>query len=45
MKKNSKLFVNIKEDGVKYNLTKIKEQDKIKRIGSDKSGHWDVINL
>lgn len=33
---------NITEDGVKYHLEKLKEQGKIKRIGPDKGGYWEL---
>jgi predicted HTH transcriptional regulator len=29
--------------GVNWNLQKLKEQNKIRRVGSDKGGHWEVI--
>ncbi|WP_407355490.1 ATP-binding protein [Methanolobus sp. WCC5] len=29
--------------GVEWNLSKLKDEGKIKRIGSRKSGHWEVI--
>ena len=34
---------NITEDGVKYNLDKLKKEGKIKRIGPDKGGSWEVV--
>ena len=30
--------------GVKYNLNKLKKENMLKRIGSDKGGHWEVIS-
>ena len=33
---------DITEDGVKYNLAKLKEKGLIKRIGSDRGGHWEI---
>jgi len=30
--------------GVEWNITKLKAEGKIKRIGPDKGGHWEVIN-
>jgi len=30
---------NITEDGIKYHLTKMKKQGKIRRIGSDNGGY------
>ncbi len=35
---------NITEDGIKYNLAKLKKQGKIKRVGPDKGGHWEIVN-
>ncbi len=32
----------LSEDGVKFNLTKLKKEGIIKRIGPDKGGHWKV---
>ncbi len=34
---------NITEDGIKYHLNKLKKQGKIKRIGPDKGGYWEII--
>ena len=36
-------IVGITEAGVKYNLKKLQELDLIKRAGSTKSGHWQVL--
>lgn len=36
-------LLQITEDGVKYHLNKLKKNDVIKRIGSDKSGYWEII--
>lgn len=36
---------DITEDGVKYQLEKLKKSDKIVRIGADKGGYWEVKNL
>ena len=30
--------------GVKYNLTKLKKENMLKRIGPDKGGHWEVLS-
>ena len=35
---------NITEDGIKYHLNKLKNEGKLKRIGADKGGHWEIIN-
>ena len=34
---------NITEDGIKYNLAKLVKEGKIKRIGPDKGGSWEVL--
>ena len=34
---------NITEDGIKYQLNKLKNQGLIHRIGSDFGGHWEVV--
>ncbi len=30
-------------DGVKWNLDKLKKTGKIRRIGPDRGGHWEVV--
>ena len=34
----------ITEDGVYWNIKKLKEQGLIRRIGPDKGGYWEVVN-
>jgi ATP-dependent DNA helicase RecG len=34
---------DITEDGVKYHLNKLKTEGRIRRIGPDKGGHWEVL--
>jgi len=34
--------IGITEDGIKFNLNQLKSQKKIKRIGPDKGGHWEI---
>ena len=34
---------NMTEDGVKYHLAKLKAAGLIQRIGSDRGGHWEVL--
>ena len=34
---------NITEDGIKYHLSQMKKQGKIKRIGPDRGGYWEGI--
>ena len=41
--RNTDMIGNITEDGVKYNLDKLKKEGKIKRIGPDKGGSWEVV--
>ena len=35
-------ITGLTNDGVKYNLTKLKKNKTIKRIGSDKGGRWEI---
>jgi len=35
---------DITENGVKYQLAKMKREGIIRRIGPDKGGHWEIIN-
>ncbi len=35
--------IGISEDGIKFNLTQLKKQKKIKRIGPDKGGYWEIL--
>jgi ATP-dependent DNA helicase RecG len=37
------ILKDITEDGVKYHLDKLKKSGRIKRIGSDRSGHWEIL--
>lgn len=36
-------LVGITADGIKWNLEKLKKTGKIRRIGPDKGGKWDII--
>ena len=36
-------ITDLTEDGVKYNLTRLKNLGLIQRVGSDKGGYWRVI--
>jgi len=36
-------IVEISQKGVEWQITKLKKEDRIKRIGPDKGGHWEVI--
>ena len=42
-KELANLIGNITEDGIKYHLEKLKKERKIRRIGPDKGGHWEVL--
>jgi len=35
---------DITEDGIKYHLSKMKKDGKIKWVGPAKGGHWEIIN-
>jgi predicted HTH transcriptional regulator len=41
-KELAKKIGNITEDGIKYNIEKLKKEGKIKRVGPAKGGHWEV---
>lgn len=34
---------DITENGIKYQLNKLKKQGKIERIGPDKGGYWKIL--
>ena len=34
----------ITEDGIYWNIKKLKEGGIIRRVGPDKGGHWEVVN-
>ena len=36
-------IVGISQKGVEWQVAKLKKEGRIKRIGSDKGGHWEVI--
>ena len=38
------LLGNITENGVKYHLNKLKTDGRIRRVGPDKGGHWEVLS-
>jgi ATP-dependent DNA helicase RecG len=44
-KELAELLGDITEDGVKYHLNKLKADGLIRRIGPDKGGHWEIIEL
>lgn len=35
--------IGLTQDGIKYNLNKLKKEGKIRRVGSTKGGHWEVL--
>ena len=35
--------VGLSEDGIKFNLNKLKKDGLLKRVGPDKGGHWEII--
>ncbi len=42
-RKELALETGLSEDGIKWNLEKLKKENKIRRIGPDKGGHWEVV--
>lgn len=50
MKSNSSVTIDylceacgLTRDGINWNIRKLKEQGKIRRIGPDKGGYWEVV--
>ncbi|MBI5307947.1 MAG: winged helix-turn-helix transcriptional regulator [Planctomycetes bacterium] len=39
------VVIGITEDGVKYHITRLRKKGVIKRIGPDKGGHWEIVNV
>jgi ATP-dependent DNA helicase RecG len=35
--------IGISEEGIKFNLNQLKKQNKIKRVGPDKGGYWEIL--
>ena len=35
--------LNLTIDGIDWNVRKLKKAGKLKRIGPDKGGHWEVV--
>ena len=33
----------LSQDGVKWNLDKLKKSGKIRRVGPERGGHWEVV--
>lgn len=42
-RKELALETGLSEDGIKWNLDKLKKESKIRRIGPDKGGYWEVV--
>ena len=42
-KELTETITDLTEDGVKYNLTRLKNLGLIQRIGPDKGGFWEII--
>jgi ATP-dependent DNA helicase RecG len=36
--------LNLTIDGIDWNIRKLKKEGKLKRIGPDKGGHWEVVD-
>lgn len=36
-------IINISDRAVKKQIAKLKKENKLKRIGPDKGGHWELI--
>jgi ATP-dependent DNA helicase RecG len=37
-------IISLSEDGIKYHLDKLRKKDKIRHIGSTKTGHLEVLD-
>ncbi|MBE6461087.1 MAG: winged helix-turn-helix domain-containing protein [Alphaproteobacteria bacterium] len=35
--------MGLSPDGVKWNLDKLKKSGKIRRVGPDRGGHWEIV--
>ena len=42
-KEISVMLGDMSEDGVKYHLTKLQKEKKLKRIGAAKGGYWKIL--
>jgi len=38
-------IVGISQKGAEWQMAKLKKEGRVKRIGPDKGGHWEVIKL
>ncbi|MDP3174367.1 MAG: winged helix-turn-helix transcriptional regulator [Phenylobacterium sp.] len=41
-RKELSAIIGITEDGIKFNLSKLKKEGALKRVGSDKGGYWEA---
>ncbi|MCM0693592.1 hypothetical protein NXX90_10955 [Parabacteroides distasonis] len=39
----SEALLNITEDGVKYNLSRLQELGLLRRVGDRKQGYWQIV--
>ncbi len=39
------VVIGITEDGVKYHITRLRKKGVVKRIGPDKGGYWEIVNV
>ena len=44
-KKELAAVIGITEDGVKYHITRLRKKGVLKRIGPDKGGHWEIVDV
>ena len=44
-KKELAVVIGITEDGVKYHITRLRKKGVLKRIGPDKGGHWEIVDV
>ena len=42
-KELSQNIIDITEDGIKYNLNRLRQLGLLKRVGPDKGGHWEIL--
>ena len=38
-------LIGITEDGIKYHITRLRKKGILKRIGPDKGGHWEIVDV
>ncbi len=37
--------IGITEDGVKYHIIRLRKKGVLKRIGPDKGGYWEIVDV